>query len=98
MIVVLFGCEAQNPICTDNFCVVGEVFPRSELDANQEFSKVEIDDSVIFATLATATLTTPAEKTTPAEPAPTGATPGNGITKTTIASIVSDTLAGRYTF
>ena len=51
MIVILFGCEAQNPICSDNFCVVGEIFPRSELEENQEFSEVDVDDRQILAVL-----------------------------------------------
>lgn len=48
--VILLGCEAQNPICSENFCVVGEVFPRSEI-GNREFSKVDVDDSQILAVL-----------------------------------------------
>lgn len=51
MLVILFGCEAQNPICSDNFCVIGEVFPRSELEENQEFSEVNVNDSKILAVL-----------------------------------------------
>ena len=54
-----FGCNAENPICSPNFCAIGEVFPRSELDT-ATFSEVDIDDSVIFATLvATPTPKTP---------------------------------------
>ena len=49
--LALTGCDAQNPVCTDNFCFVGEAFPRSELEAGQEFSEVDIDDSAIFAAL-----------------------------------------------
>lgn len=49
--LALTGCETQNPICSDNFCVVGEVFPRSELEAGQEFSEVDVDDSRILAVL-----------------------------------------------
>ena len=61
--LVIIGCSAENPICSTNFCAVGEVFPRSELEDGQAFSEVDIDDSVIFATLVG---TTPVE-TTPAE-------------------------------
>ena len=46
------GCDAQNPVCSDNFCVVGEVFLRSELEENQEFSEANVDDSQILAVLA----------------------------------------------
>ena len=60
-IVFFAGCNAENPVCTQNFCFVGEAFPRSELETGQEFSEVDIDDSVIFATLITGT--TPVETT-----------------------------------
>ena len=50
LLILTIGCNAENPICTTNFCAVGEVFPRSELDT-ANFSEVDIDDSVIFATL-----------------------------------------------
>ena len=52
-IVTFAGCEAQNPICTDNFCFVGEAFPRSELEAGQPFDEVDIDDSIIFTKIIT---------------------------------------------
>ena len=53
VIVVIFtlGCSAENPVCSTNFCAVGEVFPRSALEDGQAFSEVDIDDSIIFATL-----------------------------------------------
>ena len=60
LFTTFFGCEAQNPVCSDNFCVVGEVFLRSDLEANQEFSEVDVDDSLILATLIG---TTPVEPT-----------------------------------
>ena len=65
-IALLFtlGCSTENPLCTDNYCIEGEIYPRSELVG--EFSELAIDDSVILATLVTGT--TPVE-TTPAEPA-----------------------------
>ena len=28
----ILGCETQNPICTDNYCVTGEIFPKTELN------------------------------------------------------------------
>ena len=62
-VIFSFGCNAENPICSTNFCAIGEVFPRSELEDGQAFSEVDIDDSVIFATLVG---TTPVE-TTPVE-------------------------------
>ena len=94
VILILFvifsslGCEAQNPVCTDNFCFVGEAFPRSELEAGQEFSEVDIDDSVIFATLigATPVETTPAVETPVTETAQPNVTP--------LANIVADAFSG----
>ena len=94
LITILFGCESQNPICSENFCLEGEIFPRSEI-GNREFSEVDIDDAVIFATFANTTLTTPATEPIPVDIDPT---PKEGITKTTIATIVSDTLAGGTRF
>ena len=49
--VGIVGCETQNPICTENFCVTGEVFPRSAL-GDREFSEVDVDDSRLLAALA----------------------------------------------
>ena len=28
----ILGCGTQNPICTDNYCVTGEIFPKTELN------------------------------------------------------------------
>ena len=101
-IVAFTGCEAQNPVCTENFCFIGEAFPRSELEAGQEFSEVDIDDSVIFATLIgtpTPVETQPVEvnpetqNTTP----PTQATL-EGANPTTIGAIVTNTLSGGNRF
>ena len=75
-VIFSFGCNAENPICSTNFCAVGEVFPRSELEDGQAFSEVDIDDSVIFATLVG---TTPVE-TQPVEPTPVVATPAVDLT------------------
>ena len=81
VIAVIFtiGCNAENPVCTTNFCAIGEVFPRSELEDGQAFSEVDIDDSVIFATLIGGT--------------PIEATPIQPDT-TTFANIVADAAAG----
>lgn len=82
-VVFSLGCSAENPVCTTNFCAIGEVFPRSELEDGQAFSEVDIDDSVIFATLVGAT---PIEAT-PVIP-PIQSHP------TTFANIVADAAAG----
>ena len=68
VVISMLGCSAENPICSTNFCAVGEVFPRSELEDGQAFSEVDIDDTVIFATLAggdTPVQTTPVATTLP---------------------------------
>ena len=59
MIALFLGCEAENPICTPNFCAVGEIFPRSELKPNQEFSEAPIDDAQLVALLGGTPTTTP---------------------------------------
>ena len=61
---VMLGCEAENPICTPNFCAVGEIFPRSELEPNQEFAEAPINDAQLVTLLGG----TPAMPTTPAVP------------------------------
>ena len=78
LVIAFTGCEAQNPICSDNFCVIGEVFPRSELEENQEFSEVNVDDSQILAVL----IGTPEHLTTEPDP------------EVTLADIISDVANG----
>ena len=80
-VVFILGCSAENPICSTNFCAIGEVFPRSELEDGQLFSEVDIDDSVIFATLTGAA--TSAETIQPALD-----------DSVTLADIVADVAAG----
>ena len=66
------GCTAENPVCSENFCVIGEIFPRTDLEDSEysEFSEVDVNDARIIAVLTgTETLTTPEEPTRPrAEP------------------------------
>ena len=100
--LALTGCETQNPICSDNFCVVGEVFPRSELD-NPHFSEVDVDDSVIFATLVgtTTPIENPSVEVNPEAQNPTRPTQQNTLedaNQTTIGAIVSNTLSGGNRF
>ena len=78
----IVGCETQNPICTENFCVTGEVFPRSEI-GDREFSEVDVDDSRLLAALASI----------PKPTAPVDKTVDNRL-----AEIVSDTAAGSTTY
>jgi len=90
VIAVIFtlSCSAENPICTTNFCAVGEVFPRSELEDGQAFSEVDIDDSVIFATLAGGT--TPVKTTPPTLPP--------GVESVELSTIVGDVAAGNTSY
>jgi hypothetical protein len=61
-VVLTLGCETRNPICSENFCVVGEVFPRSKLDT-AVFSEVAVDDTRILAILTGITPVTPPVET-----------------------------------
>ena len=38
-VMLTLGCETENPICTDTYCITGEVFPRSELEEEQSFDE-----------------------------------------------------------
>ena len=48
---LFFGCESENPVCTDNFCFLGEVFPREDLDPSRPYKLADVDDTAIFASL-----------------------------------------------
>ena len=37
LLLSLFGCSTENPLCTDNYCVVGEVFAKSNLEDGQAY-------------------------------------------------------------
>ena len=80
LMIFTIGCNTENPLCTDNYCVEGQIYPRSELDG--DFSLLAVDDSVILATFAGVT---PA---TPIEIAPEPAT-----NQVSVANIVSDVVA-----
>lgn len=42
------GCETENPLCTENFCVEGVVYPIDELDPDQSYDELEIDDELLL--------------------------------------------------
>lgn len=46
------GCETDNPLCTDNFCVTGEVFAKEDLADDQAYDELEIDDGVVLDVIA----------------------------------------------
>ena len=51
-ILFSLGCETINPLCTDNYCVEGEIYPKSELRPGTKYGELPIDDASIFAALA----------------------------------------------
>ena len=36
-VLAFTGCETQNPICTENYCITGEIFAKDDLAENQAF-------------------------------------------------------------
>ena len=34
-LMLTIGCSTENPLCTDNYCVEGEIYPRAWLDSNE---------------------------------------------------------------
>lgn len=36
----ILGCGTENPVCTDTYCITGEVFLRSELEEGQPFEEL----------------------------------------------------------
>ncbi|MDE0681598.1 MAG: hypothetical protein OXI63_01665 [Candidatus Poribacteria bacterium] len=65
-IIFILGCSTENPLCTENYCVEGEIYPRSDLPAGQTFGDLPIDDTTIFAAIvggATPMETTPEDPT-----------------------------------
>ena len=44
LLIAVIGCEAVNPICSDNYCLTGEIFSRADLEEDQEFT--ELDASI----------------------------------------------------
>ena len=46
LLATLFlACEAENPVCTDSYCFIGEAFPRSELDTTRPYSEIDISEA-----------------------------------------------------
>ena len=86
LMIFTFGCNTENPLCTDNYCVEGEIYPRSELVG--DFSPIAVDDSVILATFAGVTPATPIE-TTP-EPATNQVSVANIVSDVAINGVDSD--------
>lgn len=51
LLVGLCSCETVNPLCTDNYCVEGEIYPRAMLEKDAVFDDLSIDDATIVSTL-----------------------------------------------
>ena len=54
LIVILIGCETgENPVCTDTYCITGEIFAKADLPENQDFSELpaHVDEAEIMAML-----------------------------------------------
>lgn len=47
------GCETQNPVCSENYCVMGEIFPRSEIGERAfEELPASVDEETVIGLLA----------------------------------------------
>ena len=86
----LFGCSTENPLCTDNYCVEGEIYPRSGLADDALFSQLAIDDALLLATFAGVTPATPIGITP--EPAETAET------EVLLMDIINDVGTGSETY
>ena len=51
LIFSLMGCETENPLCTDNYCVTGEIFEKSDLKKGQDFGTLPLDEAALLAAL-----------------------------------------------
>ena len=65
LIPMLLGCSTENPLCSDNFCVEGQIFPKDHLIFDEEYSEVAVDEVVLLNIVATARPPIPALTNTP---------------------------------
>lgn len=86
-ILAITGCSTENPLCTDNYCVEGEIYPRSELADDATFSEVEVDDARLLAAIGNI-------------PAPVEITPDTdvNITETDVSTVIASLKADEPTF
>ena len=61
LVILTIGCSTENPLCSDNYCVSGEIFLRSQLFEDEEFSEVNVNESQLLASFANATSQTPVD-------------------------------------
>ena len=85
LMIFTIGCSTENPLCSDNYCVSGEIFLRSQLLEGEEFSEIDVVESQLLAAFANVTPQTPVE-TTP-EPS-----------EVSLADIIADAAAGNTTY
>lgn len=90
LITIAFGCGTENPICSDNFCVTGEIFPKSELNPDATYDAVSVDEASVL-TMFTNTQPPTHTKT----PDVATDSPQTGVT---LKDIVTDVGAGNKTF
>ena len=51
--MLVIGCETRNPVCSENYCVIGAIFPRSEIgDGQFEELPASVDEETVVGLLA----------------------------------------------
>ena len=51
MKVLYIGCDTVNPLCGENYCVEGKIYPKSELGTGANYDELRIDDATVFKML-----------------------------------------------
>ena len=59
------GCGTENPLCTPNYCVEGEIYPRAWLDTHEPFDEISVDDTAILNAIVGTTPPPPILSDTP---------------------------------
>ncbi len=88
LMIFTIGCNTENPLCSQNYCVSGEVFLRSQLLEGEEFSEVNVAESSLIAAFANTTPQTPVETT----PVPVE------TTDVSLADVLADAAADNTTY
>ena len=86
-VILLSGCYTENPLCTDNYCVSGEIFLRSQLLEGEEFSEIDVAESQLLAAFANTTPQTPVQTL-----------PDAVETDVSLMDIITDVVAGNTTY
>jgi len=47
----IIGCSTENPLCTDNYCITGEVFSKDDLEQGQTFEVLPLDEVALLRAL-----------------------------------------------